>query len=420
MAFTAMHAQRGRLDASRDDLGCGWAWEAVHRARPRVPLACPECGHGMHAKRSPTRIRFFAHDAGAPRCALAGESMEHHLLKLQLATEIRAAGWSAELEVRAPHGAWRADVMATSPDGGRRIAWEAQLSAITEDEIRARTARLARDGVAVCWVATRPRPWLGSVPSIRVTAPGTAPDGGPTGWEVAAGLARFQVQACRRWCACARGHGDWQSVTPALGDFVSWVLAGRIAPYRAPADGRYRLRADGRPWQGHWSAPAYAATAAEHDRADREELARAGQAEREREASLARREQARRRESNSHAHRLQGGEAVEAWRNKLTMVRRWKLEDAAAHWAAETSASTPYLDHGAFADPHWGGGVPLLVDGAPYAVLRPYPPAASWEELAGLVILTADPAERHWTINYAPDDTQVIDLSPLVIALRTT
>lgn len=217
-------------------------------------------------------MRFFAHDPGAPRCALAGESMEHHLLKLQLATAIREAGWFAELEVRAPHGTWRADVMASSPDGARRIAWEAQLSAITEDEIRARTERFARDGVAVCWVATRPRRWLGSVPSIRVTAPGTAPDGGPDGWEVAAGLARFSVQACRRWCACSRGHGDWESVTAPLGDFVSWVLAGRVAPYRAPAAGRYRLRADGRPWQGHWSAPAYAATAAEHDQADREAL----------------------------------------------------------------------------------------------------------------------------------------------------
>ncbi|WP_431676030.1 competence protein CoiA [Kitasatospora sp. KL5] len=160
MAFTAMHAERGRLDASRDDLGCGWAWAAVHRARPRVPLTCPECGHGVHAKLSPARMRFFAHDAGAPQCTLAGESMEHHLLKLQLAGEIRAAGWLAELEVRAPDGTWRADVMASSPNGARRIAWEAQLSAITEDEIRARTERYAAAGIGVCWVASRPRRWL--------------------------------------------------------------------------------------------------------------------------------------------------------------------------------------------------------------------------------------------------------------------
>ncbi|MFD7736673.1 competence protein CoiA, partial [Kitasatospora phosalacinea] len=250
MAITAVHAERGRIDASRDDLGCGWAWSAIHRVRPRVPLACPECGHGMHAKLSPTRLRFFAHDSGSPTCALAGESMEHHLLKLQLAGAVRAAGWVAELEVRAPDGTWRADVMAASPDGGRRIAWEAQLSAITEDEVGARTERFAREGVGVCWVAVRPRRWLGAVPSVRVTPPGTTPDGGPAGWQVAAGLARFQVEKCTRWCRCSRGHGDWQGVTAPLDDFVAWVLAGRVAPYRAPADGRYRLRADGRPWGG--------------------------------------------------------------------------------------------------------------------------------------------------------------------------
>ncbi|MFI9323314.1 hypothetical protein ACIGXI_26540 [Kitasatospora aureofaciens] len=92
MTFTAVHAQRGRLNATRDDMGCGWVWAAVHRVGPRVPLGCPECGHGVHAKVSATGMRFFSHDRGAPTCALTQESMEHHLTKLQLAHAIRAAG----------------------------------------------------------------------------------------------------------------------------------------------------------------------------------------------------------------------------------------------------------------------------------------------------------------------------------------
>ncbi|SFY44908.1 hypothetical protein OH786_00140 [Streptomyces atratus] len=48
--------------------------------------------------------------------------------KLEMAGAIRAAGWFAELEVAAADGSWRADVMATSPDGERRMAWEAQGS----------------------------------------------------------------------------------------------------------------------------------------------------------------------------------------------------------------------------------------------------------------------------------------------------
>lgn len=63
--------------------------------------------------------------------------MAHRLLKLQLASAIRDAGWYAELEV-AGEG-WRADVLATSPDGTRRMAWEAQLAQITVDELRERT-----------------------------------------------------------------------------------------------------------------------------------------------------------------------------------------------------------------------------------------------------------------------------------------
>ncbi|MFC8536801.1 hypothetical protein ACFUJY_23180 [Streptomyces sp. NPDC057249] len=57
--------------------------------------------------------------------------------------------------------------MASSPDGTARMAWEAQLSAITAEEIKERTARFAKDGVRVCWVATRLRPWVGAVPSVH-------------------------------------------------------------------------------------------------------------------------------------------------------------------------------------------------------------------------------------------------------------
>ena len=78
-------------------------------------------------------MRFFAHDADAPNCGLAGESLAHRLLKIELASAIRAAGWHAELEV--PGNGWRADVLATSPDGKTRMAWEAQLAASTAEDL---------------------------------------------------------------------------------------------------------------------------------------------------------------------------------------------------------------------------------------------------------------------------------------------
>lgn len=150
MPLTAQHAAAGVLDATVDPLGEGVPWEAVHRARPRAPLTCRECGHGLHAKVSRKGLRFFAHDRAAPSCSLVGETMTHRrLLKLQLDSAIRDAGWYAELEV-AGEG-WRADVLATSPDETRRMAWEAQLAQITPDELRERTARMEASGVTVCW-----------------------------------------------------------------------------------------------------------------------------------------------------------------------------------------------------------------------------------------------------------------------------
>jgi len=170
MTFSAIHPDTGRVDATLPDLGCDLAWDLVHKARPRVALRCRECGHGMHAKVSPRGLRYFAHNPGRPPdCAWLNESLEHHQLKLALATAVRETGWSAELEVTGPDGAWRADVLATSPDRTRRIAWEAQLSPITDDDIRYRTIRYQADDVEVCWVSPAWPPWLGVVPSIRVT-----------------------------------------------------------------------------------------------------------------------------------------------------------------------------------------------------------------------------------------------------------
>ncbi|MFE9559349.1 hypothetical protein ACFYOD_38730 [Streptomyces sp. NPDC006703] len=126
----------------------------------------------MYAKTSPNGLHFFAHAPGVPHCALAEETVHHHLLKLELATAARAAGAQAELEVRGPAGTWRTDVLATDPGGDWQIALEAQLSPITPQEIARRTQLLRNDAVSSIWFSDRQRPpWLGHVPTGR-TWPG--------------------------------------------------------------------------------------------------------------------------------------------------------------------------------------------------------------------------------------------------------
>ncbi|MFB7398414.1 hypothetical protein [Streptomyces sp. NPDC056191] len=238
MAFRAVHARWGPVLAHLPDLGCGRDWPEVWRVRPRAPLRCDECNHPMHAIVSRNGMRFFAHAPGAPKCALAQESAEHHLLKLELAAAARDAGAHAELEVRGPDDVWRADVLASDPAGAWRVALEAQLSPITADDISARTARMLKDGVSSVWFSDRVRvPWFVVVPWARVR---TAERGGLV---VIEGLSRFP-------------NGHWEQGPPAVpaAEFLRWVFGDRVVAHQRRAAGRSPLAAR------HilWTPPRYA------------------------------------------------------------------------------------------------------------------------------------------------------------------
>ncbi|MDQ0688701.1 hypothetical protein QFZ56_007664 [Streptomyces achromogenes] len=218
MPFTALHPDLGRVDATLPDLGGGLAWSQIHKVRPRIPLACPECSWSLHPKVSRYGVRFFCHDPGRPpSCELSNESWEHHMLKLEMAAAIRAAGWYAALEVPAEDGSWRADVMASSVDGKQRMAWEAQLSPITLDDIAARTDRHSDEGIRVCWASPHDQTpqWISTVPAVRVRPP----DEREQPWIVDDGLAGFAFSA-----------GRWMFREAALPQFVRWALHGQLVP----------------------------------------------------------------------------------------------------------------------------------------------------------------------------------------------
>lgn len=144
-------------------------WARIHRVRPRPILACPECGSRIHAKESHLGFRFFAHDHAQRDCALSGETREHLRLKGVVATLVRATqGWTAAVEA-APrdgdNGGWRADVLATGPQG-RRIAFEVQLAPMTAADGAERGATYERDGVEHLWLTPRKTPWRLTIPTL--------------------------------------------------------------------------------------------------------------------------------------------------------------------------------------------------------------------------------------------------------------
>lgn len=125
MVFVGVHGQWGRVDVTQADLGCGQDRESIYKTKTPSPLTCYECEwrlHLVHRTHGAYELWFLCHANNAPHCEAkaAGEGMQHHLLKLDLAHHARAAGWNAESEVPSPDGSWRADVLATSPDGKRR------------------------------------------------------------------------------------------------------------------------------------------------------------------------------------------------------------------------------------------------------------------------------------------------------------
>lgn len=371
MPLTAHHALAGRIDATVDPLSDGVRWEAVHRVRPRAPLTCRECGHGLLAKLSPKGLRFFAHDPAAPRCSLVGETMAHRLLKLQLASAIRDAGWYAELEVAGD--GWRADVLATSPDGTQRMAWEAQLATITLAELRERTARMEHSGVAVCWVTDHDRSWVGAVPAIRLSVADGSESADRVDATVVEGLGTFHERWChdRRRCRedppgrCA-GHGAWshpQSVL--LGAFVAGVLAGTVRTHQVE----------------RWSTVTYARemgivwTTSPHVTAERTQLA----------ATDRRREQIELEASERERHRS----AIAA-----KLARQQALTPPAVELIGREARGYVGVRD---AVPAWAMGVPLFVHDMPQGVISPVISRISpavLEKFRGLTLFAATETEK--------------------------
>ena len=127
----------------------------------------------MQAVRSSLGSPFFRHDVEQPRCPSNGETATHRWLKTELAHAIRRVGWKAELEVPSDaqsgdNGRWRADVMATDPESGRRVAFEGQISGQTGEVGRYRTERYARDGIETYWVAATKAWWIWKIPGFQI------------------------------------------------------------------------------------------------------------------------------------------------------------------------------------------------------------------------------------------------------------
>ncbi|MFF4741305.1 hypothetical protein ACFY2W_36290 [Streptomyces sp. NPDC001262] len=381
MVFVGVHREWGRIDVTQADLGCGHRREEIHKTGTPSRVTCRECSwtvHMVHRTHNRGDLWFLRHAAGAPDCAARlGESMQHHLLKMELAAHVRAVpGWSAEYEVSSPDGSWRADVLATGP-GGRRIALEAQLAAASVADIEERTARYAAAGVECCWFTDRKTvPWLDRAPSVQVRRPD---DGGDV--QVTAGCARFEPRWCHDRQRCERtflpevdlpcaGHGQWKPVaTFPLARFVAGLCRDTTRPRPVPLEDQAATRM-------RWITAQYLALEAEQHQAH----ARHEQARERRFAELER----------ESAERARHRRAIEELLERQNDLRR-PVED----YVHARTGVYPYVDDDP--DPDLAMGLGVYADGDDlYGVICPVAGrvAACRDALASAVVFAASDRER--------------------------
>jgi hypothetical protein len=420
--LTAVHPQAGLLDATLPDLGGVLAWERIHRARPPAPLSCRACGTAMSAKVSKLGMRFFSHQADASDCPTVGETLEHRLLKVELAAAIRDGGWHAELEV--PGNGWRADVLATSPDAARRIAFEAQLAAAAVQDLAERTATMAADRVEVCWVTAKDTTWVSHVPSARVKRP-TAPADDPERGEhnarpdvqpliVIDGHAQFEPSWCPDRGRCTRaedfdqprvpcpGHGRWQ-VAPSLplAAFVRSICSGQVRTISS-ASALWMRQSRHTGGTALWTTQPHFLTDAEQRRATEmyQQWAVPHRAAYERRVERAESEQARH----------------EAYIEAL-LARQNALIRPTVEFVYHAAGASPRVDDGERI-PRFAMGVPVFVGAKLWAVICPVatritPGLAGWFSTATIVVADEREQARIAKHTRPGQHFKVIDPGPL-------
>ncbi|GAB2456415.1 hypothetical protein GCM10027162_60880 [Streptomyces incanus] len=206
--------------------------------------------------------------------------------------------------------------------------------------------------MAVCWFGFRPRPWVGTVPTLLVQAP----EERGQEWRVAAGLARLSTRPV-----------SWSPVDAPLSDAVSWMLTGRIVPHK-PLSSARRVTEEGGwgewaqgwtrswndVWRLWWTAPVYAALAAECAR-EEAEARRRRRAEEEAEArrwAIEEKEKARKKAAKDRAY-------AAFWSRTGLDQRQWKYFRAIAELFFDRS-----LVFGA-PDSRYGDGRPVYERSGP-------------------------------------------------------
>jgi competence protein CoiA len=116
---------------------------------------CPNCKTAVILKKGRIKLAHFAHKPPTTCTWASGETQAHMAAKRIIRDGLIARGLTAELEVPvlSSGGDRRADVLAASPNGAKRVAIEIQHQPLSFDQIETRTRAYMDANVPVVWVA---------------------------------------------------------------------------------------------------------------------------------------------------------------------------------------------------------------------------------------------------------------------------
>ncbi len=252
MAFGVFHVALGiELDLSQPDLGHPTRptlWDELHHHCKRGMLQClqcraerPECPEWMYL-----RERHGQREAAHFNTAIAGhgESDAHKALKERIATAAAAGGFESVLEQRAPHGRRRTDVLVRG--NGVLLGCEPQLSPITAQTVRKRTAVAQADGITPMWMTDdRKAQLIDQAPWVRIDRMPWHLYLGDNQIPIRGGVRGLLIERCGRRSGicpdrklgqkCSGWHGYWEPrQLERFDDLIVRAAGADLVPIKQP------------------------------------------------------------------------------------------------------------------------------------------------------------------------------------------
>ncbi|MCB5910372.1 competence protein CoiA family protein [Streptomyces pinistramenti] len=263
MAHSVFHKELGAINLSELDLNARedqLLWEALYGKTTKGDLACLECRERDPGCPQWMFLRLWkgrpvaVHYSTGRRHSSAPESPRHQALKDRIARAAEAAGFSAELEARAPDGRRRTDVLVHGEDG-LKLGCEIQLSYATPRAVVKRSDIARADGLSPLWTTDdTSAPLIERAPWARIDQMPLEALSSGNALLVRGGVKELKLKKCdsrnplpcpdRGHGRCNQWHGTW---APTLGmhldRLVAVTAANEYVPLYLPAQPGRRSRA---------------------------------------------------------------------------------------------------------------------------------------------------------------------------------